>query len=249
MKNKKIPIIITMVLGVALIIYGALSFERPKPVDKVVTESQKVQKAFDQIIADFIKKDVTGEEMNSKYSVDYLDDGYMPFAKGNMLSYKPQLTSPTEEQNTCLKQVDANYDKVIKTYKDNLDYELTIDEEKDEMTIKIKTYKLRLYHIALTKVTDLFVAADTNIGELNEEKHFAKKCLAMSAMSNHLNEFENKDKSSNITVKYVLSDGNLRLDTYDELGRVLSGLNELVDNEKANQEATQISNKIFDAEK
>ncbi len=224
MKNKKIPIIFIIILGLILIGVGVF-FLKDSKITKpnTKTESQKVEAALKLLIDDLLTKDASPEAFNTKYNVDYFSDAYLPFAEKTIVTYKAKISSPDTEQQACLAFVDVNYNDLIKAYKKALDYKVSIDETKKEASLTIKVYQLRHYHNVLTKVSDLIMADIEDKSALGEEVFFANRCLALKAMNKNTDEF-NKGENLNVKVNYKFDGDKFILEDYSLLGNALSGM-------------------------
>lgn len=245
-----------MVLGIALIVFGVAALNGGAPSEEgpnLTSEEKEVKEGLELIISDLLKKDVTASELNKKYSVDYFNDSYMAFEIGNILSYKALLTNPNDNQKKCISFVDENYDEMIKIVKDSVDYDFTLDTETQTIDMQIKSYKLKDYHLVLTKLTEEVIEKSGDDNAYSEEANFfSYRCQTLTALAKYTDEFITEDYLP-ITTKYEVVDGKLLLEDYTELGRALTGFTYQFkaseeDPGKVDEEVTRIVDKIYEAE-
>lgn len=245
MNKRKTLTIITIILGVALILFG-LFFPKLKTEDKKTTKKddkentvELIKAELDKIIEEMIAKDVDADVLNKKYSIDYMGDAYLPFIKLNTLGFKPSFEVETEDLKACLTVTDNNYDDIIKAYKDNLDYKITIDEEKQEINLEVKTYYLKSYELVLSKLTDIYSSESNE--EVSESSFFEARCKAIKKMKPHIKDFANKDDYLSIRFTYSMEEDKFLLHEYAPLGFVLSGEHYL---DKTEEEVIEMNQKF-----
>lgn len=227
MNKQKLITIIIIVVGIVLILFGLFfptlkQEENKKPNQKKESDSTEIIKAsFKQIVEEMIAKDADAETLNEKYSIDYMGDAYLPFAKLNILSFKPSVDVETEELKACLMLTDSNYDDIIKQYKENLDYKISVDENKQIINLEIKTYYLKSYQVVLSNLTNLYTLEAA--AEVSELSFFGARCSAIKKLQNHKDDFNNKDDYVNLTLNYRIENDEFLLEEYASLGSVLSG--------------------------